>query len=123
MSHARPLHYLGVLFLLALAYSSCAVAQSALDPGKLSGRTLFYLQWRGTPSGEVRKSNSFFALWDDPQFAPARDSFLDSFLNNATNQKGKPKITREELEQYATLLDNPFLFGYQRQPELHTAAR
>jgi hypothetical protein len=125
MSHARSLRCLGVLlvFLLALAYSSGAVAQSALDPGKLSGRTLLYLQWRGTPSGEVRKANSFFALWDDPQFAPARDSLLDSFLNNPTNQKGKPKITREELEQYATLLDNPFLFGYQRQPELHTAAK
>ncbi|MGC2766171.1 MAG: hypothetical protein WB607_11770 [Candidatus Acidiferrum sp.] len=125
MSHARSLRCLGVLlvFLLALAYSSGAVAQSALDPGKLSGRTLLYLQWRGTPSGEVRKAHSFFALWDDPQFAPARDSLLDSFLNNPTNQKGKPKITREELEQYATLLDNPFLFGYQRQPELHTAAK
>jgi hypothetical protein len=123
MSHARPYRHLIFSLLLALFYNACAVAQSPVDPGKLPGHTLFYLQWRGTPSGEVRKSNSFFALWDDPQFAPARDSFLDSFLNDSANQKGKPKITREEFQEYVTLLDNPFLFGYQRQSESHSAAK
>jgi hypothetical protein len=121
MSHARLFRSLSLLLLPTLLYCARVAAQAPVDPGKLPGRTLFYLRWRGTPSGEVRKNNSLFALWDDPQFAPGRDSFLDSFLNNSTNQKSKPKITREEFQQYVTLLDNPFLFGYERQPESHSA--
>jgi hypothetical protein len=123
MSHARLYHRLSLLLLFAVLYSSGVAAQSPVDPGKLPVRTLLYLQWRGMPSGDARKNNSLFALWDDPQFTPARDSFLDSFLNNSTNQKDKPKITREEFQQYITLLDNPFLFGYQRQPESHNATK
>jgi hypothetical protein len=121
MSHVRLLRCLNLLVLLALLYSPCAFAQSPVDPGNLPGRTLFYLQWRGMPSGDIRKNNSLFALWDDPQFTPARDSFLDSFLNQSTNQKGQPKITREEFQQYVTLLDNPFVFGYEREPESRAA--
>jgi hypothetical protein len=120
MSHARLFRCLNLLLLLTLLYSSGVSAQTPVDPGKLPNRTLCYLRWHGMPSGEVRMKNSLFALWDDPQFAPARDSFLDSFLNNSTNQKGKPKITREEFQQYVTLLDNSFLFGYERKPESHT---
>jgi hypothetical protein len=123
MSHGRLYHRLSLLLLFAVLYSSGVAAQSPVDPGKLPVRTLLYLQWRGMPSGDARKNNSLFALWDDPQFTPARDSFLDSFLNNSTNQKDKPKITREEFQQYITLLDNPFLFGYQRQPESHNATK
>lgn len=121
MSHARLFRCLNLLVLLALLYSAGAFAQSPVDPGSLPGRTLFYLQWRGMPSGDMRKDNSLFALWDDPQFAPARDSFLDSFLNKSTNQKGQPKVTREEFQQYVTLLDNPFVLGYEREPESHAA--
>ena len=29
-----------------------------LTPGTLPGRTVFYLLWHGTPSGEIRKNNS-----------------------------------------------------------------
>jgi hypothetical protein len=124
MPNARLLfRCLSLLLLTTLLDCSCVCGQSPVDPGKLPGRTLLYLHWRGTPSGDTRKNNSLFALWDDPQFAPARDSLLDSFFNNPANQKGQPKITREEFQQYATLLDNPFLFGYQRQPESHNVAK
>jgi hypothetical protein len=108
---------LSLLLLAALLYSAYAVAQSPVDPGKLPGRTLFYLLWRGTPSGEIRKNNSAFALWDDPQFASARASFLDSVVNDSANQKSKTALSREEFEQYVTLLDNPFLIGNLRRPD------
>ncbi|HKN25642.1 MAG TPA: hypothetical protein VJX72_12410 [Candidatus Acidoferrum sp.] len=117
MPHVRLVRRLSLLLLAALLYSAYAVAQSPVDPGKLPGRTLFYLLWRGTPSGEIRTNNSVFALWDDPQFASARASFLDSVVNDSANQKSKTALSREEFEQYVTLLDNPFLIGNLRRPD------
>jgi len=110
--------------LLIFFFSAASVfPQSPVDPGKLPGRTLFYLWWHGTPSGEVRKNNSLLALWDDPQLAPVRAAFLESFLMDERKPVGKPEASREELEQYVNLLDNPFLFGYLRQPASLAAAK
>jgi len=111
-------------FLLIFFFSAAsAFAQSPVDPGKLPGRTLFYLWWHGTPSGEVRKNNSLLALWDDPQLAPVRASFLESFLKDEKKPADKQAVSREELEQYVSLLDNPFLFGYLRQPASRATAK
>jgi hypothetical protein len=123
MFPARPLRQFTLLFLAFLAYCSAAAAQSPVDPGNLPGRTMFYLYWHGTPSGEVRKPNSLFALWDDPELAPTRDSLIQSLLTDATNPKNKLAVNREELGQNVTLLDNPFVIGYLRQPESHAAAK
>lgn len=121
--HVQLVRRFSLLLLIALLHSPCAVAQSPVDPGKLPGRTLFYLLWHGTPSGEIRKNNSAFALWDDPQFATARASFLDSVVSDAANQKNKTVLSREELEQYVTLLDNPFLIGNLRRPDSRAAQK
>lgn len=95
-----------------------AVAQSPVDPAQLPARTSFYFLWRGTPSGDVRAKNSLYALWDDPDFAPARSAFLASLLTSDKNQKEKqPALTPEEMKQYVTLLDDPFLVGYLHRPE------
>jgi hypothetical protein len=121
MSHPRPFRCLTLLLLALLSYSTFAVAQSPVDPGKLPGRTMFYLLWHGMPSGDVRKNNSLFALWDDPQFASARASFIDSVWNSSADQKSK--IARADFEQYVTLLDNPFLIGYLRRPDSPAPAK
>jgi hypothetical protein len=95
-----------------------ASAQSPVDPPQLPARTSFYFLWRGTPSGDIRTKNSLYALWDDPDFAPARSAFLASLLSSDKNQKDRqPTLTPEEMKQYVTLLDNPFLFGYLHRPE------
>lgn len=102
-----------------LSPSRCA-AQLPIEPGQLPARTVFYMLWRGTPIGETRTNNALFALWDDPDFTSARTSFTEMLLNNAQNQqaqKDKPKVSREELAQYASLLDNSFLLGYIQKPE------
>lgn len=112
------------LVLLALLLSCASVcAQSPLDPGKLPGQTLFYALWHGMPSAQVRQNNSLFALWNDPQFAVARASFVNSVSSEAKDQKNKPALTREQLDQYVTLLDNPFLIGYLRRPESAAPAK
>jgi hypothetical protein len=121
MRQVKRFRTTSLLAIAVLLHCACASAQSPVDPGKLPGRTAFYLLWRGTPSGEIRKNNSLFALWDDPQFATARASLMDSFVNDPQNQKGKATLSREEFEQYVSLLDNPFVVGYLRQPESHAA--
>jgi len=123
MFHIRLFRAISFLFVVTMIFSTGAAAQSPVDPGQLPGRTILYLVWHGSPTGEIRKNNSLYALWDDPQFAAARAAFLESFLNDAQNLKNKPAVSREELAQYVTLLDNPFLIGYLRRPQAHAAAK
>ena len=113
-----------VLLMVGIS-SSATNAQTPVDPGQLPANTSFYLCWHGTPSGEVRKNNSLYALWDDPDFASARSAWLESFLSEAQRDKSadKPKLSREELAQYATLLDNALVIGALREPEALTAKR
>lgn len=122
MTHSQLQRYFRATLLLTLFVSTRALAQSPIDPGKLPGRTLFYLCWHGSPSGDVRKTNSLYALWDDPDFAPARAALFTNLATSNTAQD-KPPVSREELQQYVTLLDNPFLVGYIRQPEFHTTPK
>ena len=113
------------LLLLGAAgiFSGSCTAQSPVDPSQLPARTTFYLLWRGTPTGEIRKNNSLYALWDDPDFSAARSSFLESLLSNAGTQKDKTTLTRDELAEYVSLLDNSFLIGYSRRPETPAASK
>jgi hypothetical protein len=97
-----------IIFLLPAG----AAAQSPLEATQLSARTTFYLVWHGSPMGDARKNNALMSLWDDPDLAPARAAMVDAIMNDANKQKDKPGVTREELAQIATLLDNPFTLGY-----------
>ena len=84
----------GIVFLLLLLaaenllLSPCA-GQLPIEPAQLPARAVFYLLWRGTPTGEVRNNNVLYALWDDPDFASARTSFAEMLLNNAQNRPGQ----------------------------------
>jgi hypothetical protein len=113
------------LLLLEIAVALAASAQVPVDPGRLPSQTSWYLFWHGTPSGEVRKSNSLYALWDDPDFVSARTAWLESFLTEAQGDKNsdKAKLSREEFAQYVTLLDNALLTGALREPESLKAKR
>ena len=88
-------------------------AQSSLDPGQLPKSTVFYLAWHGTPAGDARKANSLLALWDDSDFTPVRAAIIEEMVSDSTAaKKTQTAITREELAQYASLLDNEFVVGY-----------
>jgi len=104
-----------LLLILALLFgSSCrrAVAQAPLEPSQLPKRTTFYLIWRGSPTGEARKSNALLSLWDDPDFTPVCAAMVDALMNDSKQKKEKPTLTRAELAEFATLLDNSFILGY-----------
>src|SRR5882672_2557271 len=90
---------------------------SSIDPARLPQHTLFYVLWRGAPSTSVRSANSLYALWDDPSFAPARNALFDSFMSESRKSSdAKSQLTREEISEYATLLDNPLAIGFVSDP-------
>ena len=111
------------LLVSSLLFAACCFAQAPLEPAQLPARTTFYLIWRGTPSGDVRKGNALLSLWDDPDSAPMRSAIAESLLSSSQKQKDSPKLSPEELAQYASLLDNPFVLGYLPRPDSAAPAK
>jgi hypothetical protein len=113
MIRTRCLPLFAGIFLLCAGTLS---AQAPLEPAQLPANTAFYLVWRGQPSAEIRKTNSIAALWDDPGFAPVRSSIANALLKNSEEKSTDKKLTREQLDEYASLLDNSFVLGYLSDP-------
>ena len=89
-------------------------SSAPLDPTLLPGRTIFFLAWHGAPSAAVRHANALMSLWDDPDSAQLRNSLIQAVLSDAKKQKAP--LTKEELNDYASLLDNSFVIGYLPRP-------
>jgi hypothetical protein len=119
LTHLRT--FACALILLMLLASHLA-AQAPLEPTQMPARTSFYLIWRGTPAGDARKTNALFALWDDPDFAPVRAAMFENMTSASEKDASKPALTREETEQYASLLENAFVVGYLSKPEAKMTA-
>ncbi len=111
------------LLVFSLLFGACCFAQAPLEPAQLPARTTFYLIWRGTPSGDVRKGNTLLSLWDDPDSASMRSALVESLLSGSQKQKDTPKLSPAELAQYASLLDNPFVLGYLPNPDSAAPAK
>src|SRR5215475_5545597 len=81
-----------------------ATAQLPIEPAKLPARTTFYAAWRGMPSGDVRKSNSIFALWDDPALAPTRAAFVKDLLEKGrkNNSSAASQLNPADLDQFTS---------------------
>jgi len=111
-----------LILVFTLLCSDRAWAQAPLEPAQMPARTIFYVIWRGTPVGDARKSNSLLALWDDPDLAPVRAAALQNMQSGSDRDPAKPQLSREEIEQTSSLLENSFVFGYLRKPETKAAA-
>jgi hypothetical protein len=109
---------------LALTLLSChaSSAQAPLEPAQMPARTMFYVIWRGAPVGDARKSNNLLALWDDPDLAPLRAAALQNMQSNSAKDPSQPQLSRLEIEQTSSLLENSFVLGYLRKPETKSAA-
>jgi len=108
---------------LVFVLPSCCFAQAPLEPTQLPAQTSFYLIWRGTPQGDVRQTNALLGFWDDPDCAPLRSGIVDALMSDSNKQKDKPALNRDELTQYASLLDNAFVLGYLSRPDDLSAAK
>jgi hypothetical protein len=91
-------------------------AQQSLDPTLLPSRTIFYLAWHGAPPPEVRHANAVMSLWDDPDSAELRNSVVQRLLSDTAREKTTPSQSKQEFNDYASLLENPFLIGYLPRP-------
>ncbi len=92
--------------------------QAGLDPQQLPKSTAFYLAWHGMPSGDARSANSLLALWDDADFAPVRAGIMEQLLSGPADEKKAQKpMSKEELAEIASLLDNELVAGYLSDPE------
>jgi hypothetical protein len=111
---------LPIAALLLMAGTIPVRAQAPLEPAQMSPRTLFYVIWRGVPSAEARKANSLLALWDDADFAPVRSAMAAGLLKSAAekseDKSGQAKLTPEQVQELAGLLENSFTVGYVSEP-------
>ena len=122
MKRIRPQILAFLILVFTLLCSDGTWAQAPLEPAQMPARTTFYVIWRGTPVGDVRKSNSLLALWDDPDLAPLRAAALQNMQSSSERNPSKPQLSREEIEQTSSLLENSFVFGYLRKPETKAPA-
>ena len=108
---------LSIAALLFAAGINPARAQAPLEPAQMSPRTLFYVIWRGVPGAEARKANSLLALWDDAEFAPVRSAMAAGMLNSSAEKSTREKLTPEQVQELAGLLENSFTVGYVSEPK------
>ncbi len=108
-----------ILAILALMGMPGTVrGQAGLDPQQLPKSTVFYVAWHGMPTGGARSANSLLALWDDADFAPARAEIMEQLLSGpADSKKTQKPMSKEELAEVASLLDNELVAGYLSDPE------
>ena len=113
---------LPIAALLCISGSNPAHAQAPLEPAQMSSRTAFYLVWRGVSGPEARKANSLAALWDDADFAPVRSAIASNLIGSPAEKSPKEKLTAEEIQEYAALLENSFTLGYLSEPARRTVS-
>jgi hypothetical protein len=107
---------LPIAIVLCVCVPGAARAQAPLEPAQMSPRTMFYMVWRGVPSPDARKANSLLALWDDADFAPVRSAMAAGMMGSSEGKPGQPKITPEQFQEFAGLLENSFTAGYVSAP-------
>ncbi len=122
MKAMRPQIFAFLILVFTLISCERTWAQAPLESALLPARTMFYVIWRGTPVGDARKSNSLLALWDDPDLAPLRAAALQNMQSSSAKDPSQPQLSREEIEQTSSLLENSFVLGYLRKPETKPAA-
>src|SRR6202051_3779544 len=100
-----------------LLVANVASAKVPLEPTQMPANTTFYFVWRGQPSAELRRTNSIAALCDDPGFAPVRSSVTNAILKSSEEKSPENRLTRQQIEGYASLAENAFVLGYLSDPQ------
>lgn len=109
-------HCLVLIATIFLLGADMVCAQAPLEPARMPANTTFYFIWRGQPNAELRKTNPIAALWDDPGFAPVKSSVTDAILKGSEEKPTENRLTRQQIEEYASLLENSFVVGYLSDP-------
>jgi hypothetical protein len=108
---------------LLLLAAAPALAQRPLEPARLPADTIFYLAWRGTASlGAAGNTNALLRLWNDAEFAPSRQALLEAFYASAKKNQTEQSLKPEDLAQFLSLLENPFVIGVAGNADLSQLA-
>ena len=102
----------------SFAYSATAL-QAPLEPAQMPARTAAYLIWRGTPAGDARKTKTPCSGSGTIPISPRCVRPCSKTCPIPPRKmSSKPGLTREEAEEYSSLLENSFVVGYLSKPEL-----
>lgn len=114
--------YLRLLCALLLAAGS-ALAQSAPltapSPDRLPADTWVLVTWHGAgAANKVRATNPLTRLWDDPKFVSSREQLIKRLLEEEASERkeGDEPLTREDLDDILSLLENPGVIGMTGDP-------
>lgn len=104
-----------VLLLLAVPVFAQTAPLKPLSPDRLPADTWALFVWHGSASmDKVRATNALLRLWDDPALKPVRDHLTQQFYDEMEKDPkvGEEKLTRGDLDDIISLLENPVVFGF-----------
>lgn len=103
--------------LLALAGPSLALAALKVPgPEHLPADTWVLVNWHGVANAtRVRGTNPVMQLWDDPQFAAARELLVTKIISSA-GKSIAPDAARAAIGDILSMLENPALVGVVGDP-------
>jgi hypothetical protein len=102
--------------LLLIAADTPLFAQTSSLLDRLPASTVFFAYWHGMGAvTSAEKTNHVVQLFEDPQFAHARDALLKSMRENVA--KNGPATSDQEQVEVLSLLDNPAVVGVVLNPK------
>ncbi len=114
---------------LLVLMAGAALAQTApLAPpsvDRLPADTWVLITWHGAAAAnKVRSTNPIMRLWDDPQFVSAREPLVKKLLDEiaSTKKDSDEPVTREDLDDILSVLENPAVIGVTGDPFAQVAA-
>jgi hypothetical protein len=107
---------IAVPLLLLIAAGAPLFAQSPSLSDRLPASTVFFAYWHGMGAvTSAEKTNHVVQLFEDPQFAHAREMLLKSMRENVA--KNGPATSDREQAEVLSLLDNPAVVGVVLNPK------
>ena len=106
-----------VVPLILLTAAACPLfAQTPSLSDRLPASTVFFAYWHGMGAvTSAEKTNHVVQLFEDPEFAHARDALLKSMRENVG--KNGPATSDKEQAEVLSLLDNPAVVGVVLNPK------
>ena len=107
---------IAVPLLLLIAAGEPLFAQTPSLSDRLPASTVFFAYWHGMGTvTSAEKTNHVVQLFEDPQFAHARETLLKSMRENVA--KNGPATSDKEQAEVLSLLDNPAVVGVVLNPK------
>ena len=104
-----------LLILVGPAWAfAAAPAIPTLD--RLPDDTWVLVNWHGVANADrVRTTNPVLKLWNDPQFATARDQIVEQIAGSMKRERS-PADNRAAIDDVLSILENPLLIGFAGDP-------